>query len=136
MKINSSTYNNEILKEYFFSFSNVFLRMCLNFIAIPSLSETPEILAIYSIVISLSFFFRYADFGLVAGGKKYAAENVTSKNIFLQLKFLGNSFSVTFLISTLISIVLIFLSLNPEILISSLKTEKQFSNVASVLSES
>ena len=107
--------------------------MCLNFIAIPSLSETPEILAIYSIVISLSFFFRYADFGLVAGGKKYAAENVTSKNIFLQLKFLGNSFSVTFLISTLISIVLIFLSLNPEILISSLKTEKQFSNVASDL---
>ena len=48
----------EILRNYFTSILNLFLRMASNLIVIPFLSQTPSVLAIYSICISLSLFFK------------------------------------------------------------------------------
>tara|TARA_B100001029_G_scaffold117481_1_gene97355 strand:- start:6508 stop:8055 length:1548 start_codon:yes stop_codon:yes gene_type:complete len=127
------SYNTSILKNYLFSFLNLILRISLNLIAIPILSNTPEILAIYSICISLGIFFRYTDFGFITAGKKYAAEYVISNNLNLQIKLLGNSFSISFLISLTLSILILFVSFFPEIIISDLEFKKQYSYVASIL---
>ena len=97
------------------------------------LSESPDILAIYSICVSLVLFFSYTDFGFIAAGKKYASEHVTSENFGLQLSLLGNSFSISFLISFLLSGTLFLLSFNPEIIISDLKNNSQYSYIASIL---
>lgn len=129
----SKSYNKEILKNYLFSFSNLFLRLSLNIIAIPILSDTPDILAIYSICISLGIFFRYSDFGFIAAGKKYAAEYVSSKNFNLQLSLLGNSFSISFLISLILSVSLFVISFTPEIIIPDLENNSQYSYIASIL---
>ena len=56
MKLALNSYNIDILKNYLFSFLNLFLRISLNLIAIPVLSNTPVILAIYSICISFGIF--------------------------------------------------------------------------------
>ena len=131
MKLKS--YNKEILKNYLFSFSNLFLRLSLNLIAIPILSNSPGVLAIYSICISLGIFFRYSDFGFIAAGKKYASEHVVSKNFNSQLSLLGNSFSISFVISLILSISLFVISFMPEIIISDLYNNKQYSSIASIL---
>ena len=97
------------------------------------MSNTPAILAIYSICISLTFFFKYSDFGFIAAGKKYASEHVISKDFDLQLTLLGNSFSVSFLFSFLISILLIVISFKPDLLISDFENNNQYSYIASIL---
>jgi O-antigen/teichoic acid export membrane protein len=127
------SYNKEILKNYLFSFSNLFLRTSLNLIAIPILSDTPDILAIYSVCISFGIFFRYSDFGFIAAGKKYAAEHVISKDFNMQLSLLGNSFSISFLISLIFSVLLFIISFTPEIIIPDLENNSQYSYVASIL---
>lgn len=129
----SKSYNKEILKNYLFSFSNLFLRISINIIAIPILSDSPDILAIYSICISLGIFFGYSDFGFIAAGKKYAAEHVSSKNFNLQLSLLGNSFSISFLFSLILSVSLFVISFTPEIIISDLENNSQYSYIASIL---
>ena len=133
MKFALNSYNTDILKNYLFSFLNLFLRISLNLIAIPVLSNTPVILAIYSICISFGIFFRYTDFGFITSGKKYAAEHVTSNNLDLQLKLLGNSFSISFLISLILSVLIFIISFSPEIIISDLKQNTQYNYIASIL---
>ena len=133
MNLILKSYNIDILKNYLFSFLNLAIRMSLNLIAIPILSNTPDILAIYSICISLGIFFRYSDFGFIAAGKKYAAEYVSSKNFNLQLSLLGNSYSISFLISLILSVSLFFISFTPEIIISDFENNSQYSYIASIL---
>ncbi|MAD12488.1 MAG: hypothetical protein CMC04_07195 [Flavobacteriaceae bacterium] len=133
MKFALNSYNIDILKNYLFSFLNLFLRISLNLIAIPILSDTPVILAIYSICISFGIFFRYTDFGFITSGKKYAAEHVISNDLDLQLKLLGNSFSISFLISLILSVLIFIISFSPEIIISDLKQNNQYNYIASIL---
>ena len=133
MNLILKSYNIDILKNYLFSFLNLAIRMSLNLIAIPILSNTPDILAIYSICISLGFFFRYSDFGFIAAGRKYAAEHVVSRNFNLQLSLLGNSYSISFLISLILSVSLFFISFTPEIIISDFENNSQYSYIASIL---
>ena len=133
MNLILKSYNIDILKNYLFSFLNLAIRMSLSLIAIPILSNTPDILAIYTICISLSFFFGYSDFGFIAAGKKYASEHVISKDFNLQLRFLGNSFSFSFLISFILSVSLFIISFSPEVLISELEFNSEYSYIASIL---
>ena len=133
MNLIPKSYNIEISKNYLFSFFNLFIRMSLSLIAIPILSNTPDILAIYSICISLAFFFGYSDFGFIAAGKKYASEYVISKDFNLQLRFLGNSFSFSFLISCILSASLFIISFSPEVIISELEFNSEYSYIASIL---
>lgn len=107
--------------------------MSINLIAIPLLSNNQSVLAIYTICISLALFFRYTDFGFIAAGKKYAAEHVISLNYNLQLKFLGNSFSISFLISLILSVSIFIISFYPEYIISDLEYNTQYSYFASIL---
>ena len=129
----SKSYNKEILKNYLFSFSNLFLRLSVNLIAIPILSDSPDVLAIYSICISLGIFFRYSDFGFITAGKKYAAEYVISNKLNLQLSQLGNSFSISFLFSLILSASIFIVSFSPKIIISDLEFNNQYSYIATIL---
>ena len=107
--------------------------MSLSLLAIPILSNKPDILAIYSICISFGLFFRYSDFGFISSSVKYASEYVVSKQFNLQLRFLGNGFSLSFLISLILSILLFITSFNPEIIISDLEFNPEYSYIASIL---
>ncbi len=127
------SYNADILKNYLFSFLNLLLRISLNLLAIPFLSNTPEILAIYAVCISLGLFFQYTDFGFIASGRKYASEYVISREYNQQLSLLGNSFSFSFLISLMISLSLIIISFYPKIVIPDLELNHQYSYIASIL---
>ena len=60
-------------------------------------------------------------------------EHVTSNNLDLQLKLLGNSFSISFLISLILSVSLFVISFSPEIIISDLKLNNQYTYIASIL---
>ena len=81
----------------------------------------------------LSIIFFVHRFWFYCCWKKYASEHVTSENFGLQLSLLGNSFSISFLISFLLSGTLFLLSFNPEIIISDLKNNSQYSYIASIL---
>tara|TARA_B100001093_G_C26853209_1_gene1026119 strand:+ start:586 stop:2130 length:1545 start_codon:yes stop_codon:yes gene_type:complete len=133
MTVTAKSYNSDIIKNYLFSFLNLFLRIFLSLVAIPILSETPGILSIYTICISLGLFFQYADFGFIASGRKYASEYVTSKEYNHQLSLLGNSFSFSFIISLILSFSLLLISFYPKTIIPGLELNNQYSYIASIL---
>ena len=56
MAVNLKSFNSDIIKNYLYSFLNLSLRISLNLIAIPVLSDSPAVLAIYSICISFGIF--------------------------------------------------------------------------------
>lgn len=90
---------------------------------VPRLTTNPDIFGVYTVCISLSIFFSYADLGFLTAGQKYAAEYFAQKNLNKEMRVIGFVlffFGVFMLIS---STVLLFLAFNPEILIKSSKAE-------------
>ena len=44
------------------------------FLVVPAMASNPAIFGVYTVCISLTIFFSYADLGFIAAGQKYAAE--------------------------------------------------------------
>lgn len=90
------------------------------FIVVPYLSSDKVLYGIYSVCISLTIFFNYADLGLQAAGLKYSAEEYAKNNLHGEVRIVGFT---TFILSSfclLISLALLPLVFKPEWLITDL----------------
>lgn len=86
---------------------------------VPKLTSNPDIYGIYTVCISLSMFFSYADLGFLAAGQKYAAEFFAQKNLNKEMRVIGFVLFFLGIFMLLSSIILLFVAYNPAILIKS-----------------
>jgi len=103
------------------------------FIVIPYLTSEPAIYGIYSVCISVSIFLSYADLGFIGAGQKYAAEYYARGEIKEEIRVIGFISFILMIFLLLFSIVFLYLSLKPELLIKDLVLGKEVSVASSLL---
>lgn len=122
-------YSINYLKNYFWQGLSILLGFISMFIVTPSLSSNPVIYGVYSICISVTIFLSYADLGFLGSGQKYAAEEYAKGNIEQERKILGFSGFILLVLILVCSLVFIFFSFYPTILIKNLtSSEKQIAS--------
>lgn len=89
------------------------------FLVIPKLSSDPNIFGIYTVCVSLSIFFSYADLGFISAGQKFAAEYFARKDKVNEIKVVG---FVLFLLGNFLiftTAILVFFAWEPQYVIKS-----------------
>lgn len=89
-------------------------------IVIPMISSNKTLFGIYSICISTSIFLSYADLGFVSAGIKYAGEYYAKKDSNKEIQLYGFTGLVLFVFVSIISVIYLYLSFHPNILIKDL----------------
>ena len=112
--------HKKFIRIYSWEIVSFVLRFAVLFIATPILAENPGLFGIYSISISISIFLNYADIGFLKASKKYAAEEFAKGCLKNELSYLGFGTFVLFVLTLVFSIITIYISTKPEILISDL----------------
>ena len=102
------------------------------FVVVPYLSSNQTIYGIYSICISITVFLAYADLGFLGAGQKYAAECYAKGDLEKEIEYVGFSHFILLIMVLLISGIFLYLSFNPDKLISELSDPEQ-RNIASKL---
>ena len=95
------------------------------FIVTPFLSNDPSIYGIYSICLSASIFFTYADLGFLGAAQKYAAEHFARNERVDEYGVIGFSGFLLLCLVAVSSLVIGFLALNPGILIKGIRAEER-----------
>lgn len=117
-----SSYTLSYVKIYFWQFLSVLLGLASLFVVIPYLSADKSVFGIYSICISLTIFYSYADIGFLSAGQKYAAENYARGDSVNEIKIISFTSFIFFLFVTIISLIIFGLSFNPKLLISNINS--------------
>lgn len=115
-----NSYTRNYFNIYLFQTLSVILGFASLFVVIPYLSDNKEIYGIYSICISVTVFFSYADLGFLSAGAKYAAECYTKGQVEDELKFLGFSHFVLFVCMLLFTILFVVIGIHPEWMVKGL----------------
>ncbi len=113
------------LKIYLWQGIAFLLRFVSMFIVTPFLTKDPSTFGVYSVCLSVTMFLNYADLGFLNACQKYASECFARKEDDLERKYIGFGTFVLLVFSILFSIVFIFLSFNPHMLIKGLENEAQ-----------
>lgn len=87
------------------------------FLVIPALASNPSIFGVYSVCISMTIFFSYADLGFIAAGQKYAAEFFAQGDKIKELEVVGFVIFLLTIFFLVISSFLLLLAFNPEWLV-------------------
>lgn len=95
------------------------------FIVLPKLSEIPNIYGIYSLIISFSIFFAYADFGFLGAGLKYASESFGRDDLEEEIVITGFACFILALFTALCALILIIVSFNPHLLVKGLEKSEE-----------
>ncbi len=117
-------FSKAYLKNYIAQALSFVLRFISLLIVVPYLSKDPSIYGIYALCVSVIVFLSYADLGFLASSTKYATESFSQSNRREEMSFIGFGGFITLIISLLVSVIFIYLSFNPEKLISDLETRK------------
>ena len=120
------SYTRNYLNIYLFQTLSIVLGFVSLFVVIPYLSGNKEIYGIYSICISVTVFFSYADLGFLSAGTKYAAECYTRNEEQNELKYLGFSHFILFICMLLFSVLFILVGFNPEWLVKGLDSMEKY----------
>lgn len=115
----AQSYNNKILLIYLTKAVGIITGFLSMLMVVPKLTSNPDIFGIYTICISLSVFFSYADLGFLTAGQKYAAEYFAQKNLNKEMRMVGFVLFFLGVFMLFSNIVLLFLAFTPEILIKS-----------------
>lgn len=94
------------------------------FLVIPLLSSNIPVFGIYTVCVSLTIFFSYADFGFVASGQKYAAECVARADVEGEIKIIGFVSFLLFLLMLLIGVILTLFIINPSLLVKNISQKE------------
>lgn len=86
---------------------------------VPKLTSNPDIFGIYTVCMSLSIFFSYADLGFLSAGQKYAAEYFAQKNLNKEMRVIGFVLFFLSILMLISSSLLLFIAFNPTVLIQS-----------------
>lgn len=120
------SYTSSYLKIYFWQFLSVLLGLASLFIVIPFLSADKSVFGIYSICVSLTIFYSYADIGFISAGQKYASEFFAKGDLKNEIKVISFTSFIFFVFVSLIGLLILGLSFYPNIIISDIKSENEF----------
>lgn len=120
------------LNIYIFQIISIVLNLLSLLIVIPFLSSEKSIYGIYSVCVSISVYFSYADFGFLGAGLKYAAEYYSKNDRENEIKILGFSHMVLAFFVILVSIVILSFSFYPNLIIKQITSPSEI-NIASSL---
>lgn len=115
-----TNFNKNYIKIYFWKILSLLTGFLSLFIVIPHLSQNKEIFGIYSLCISLTLYLSYADIGFLSAGQKYASEAFIKNDRKAEIELLGFTGAILLLMIIPFSLVMIYLSFNPEVLISNI----------------
>jgi len=124
-------YSSNYIKIYFWQGLSILLGLLSMFVVTPFISNNKSIFGIYSVCISISVFLAYADLGFLGAGQKYAAEEYARGNLDFERRIIGFSGFILLTFVLILSLLFIFLSIYPTILISELSVYE--SGIASKL---
>ena len=120
------SYTRDYLNIYLFQTLSIILGFVSLFVVVPYLSGNKEIYGIYSICISVTVFFSYADLGFLSAGTKYAPEYYIRNEVQNELKYLGFSHFILFICMLLFSLLFIIVGLNPEWIVKGLDDSEKY----------
>lgn len=127
-----NSYLNNYVQTYFWQGLALLLHFASFLIVVPYLTENKAIYAVYSVCISISVFFNYADFGFVKSAVKYGGEYYAKNNFSQEKKLYGFTSFILFSTLLIIASTILALSYNPSIIITDINTENEY-NIASKL---
>lgn len=119
-----NSYTKNYIKIYIWQGVSLLLNFLSMFIVLPYLTAESDIFGIYSVCISVSIFLSYADLGFVGAGQKYAAEYFAQGETNKEVQVTGFTSFILLVFLLLFSIILIYLSLHPWLLIKNLAAGK------------
>lgn len=91
------TYWKNYIKIYVSQTISIILGFVSLFIVVPYLSSNTEIYGIYSICISITVFFSYADLGFLSAGNKYASEFYIRNEKKEEIAYIASSHFILFI---------------------------------------
>lgn len=116
-----ATYTKAYLSIYGWQILSIILGLSSVFIVVPFLSSNKILYGIYSICISLTMFYNYADVGFISAGQKYAAEFYAKEDRKGEISIVSFTAFILFLFLGLVSILLVLLGLHPNWMITDLQ---------------
>lgn len=128
-----TSYTKNYIKIYIWQGVSLLLNFLSMFIVLPYLSAKPEIYGIYSICISVSIFLSYADLGFMGAGQKYAAESFARGEANEEVKITGFTAFILLIFLMLLSLVFLYLSFNPWMLIKNIASGMEASIASELL---
>jgi O-antigen/teichoic acid export membrane protein len=90
------------------------------FVIVPFLSNNQILYGIYSVCISLTIFFNYADLGFLTAGQKYAAEFYAKNEFDKEKRIIGFTACALILFCILVAILLTPVAVNPKLIINDI----------------
>jgi O-antigen/teichoic acid export membrane protein len=126
------SYIKNYTKIYFWKIISTITGFLSLFIVIPHLSQNKEIFGVYSLCISLTLYLSYADIGFLNAGQKYASEAFIKNDRKSEIEILGFTGAILLLMIIPFSLIMTYLSFNPEVLISDI-SDKARSISSSIL---
>jgi O-antigen/teichoic acid export membrane protein len=128
--MNNSNIQQSYTKNYIKIYSAQILSMLLGFVSlfvvVPYLSTDKIIYGIYTVCVSVTIFFSYADLGFLGAGMKYAAEYFSRSEKEKEISLVGFTHFILFIFVLMLCVVFLFLSFNPELLIKNLEPGAQY----------
>lgn len=119
------SYSKNYILIYFWQLISVFLGLASLFIVMPFLSIDKTVFGIYSVCISLTVFYSYADIGFLSAGQKYASESYAKNDFESEIKITSFTGFVFLIFVIFISFFLFLLSINPNIIISKINSNNE-----------
>ena len=127
-----TTYTKGYLSIYGWQILSIILGLLSVFIVVPFLSSNKILYGIYSICISLTLFYNYADVGFISAGQKYAAEFYARGDSEGEVSIVSFTAFILFIFLGLVSVLFFLIGLHPNWVIVDLQTY-QDAHIASLL---
>ena len=118
------SYTKGYLFIYGWQILSIILGLLSVFIVVPFLSSNKILYGIYSICISLTIFYNYADVGFLSAGQKYAAESYAKGDRTGEMSIISFTAFILFLFLGLISVLLFLIGLHPNWMIADLQAHR------------
>ncbi len=119
----ANQYINKYLKTYVLQGIAVVLGFVSMFVVTPFISSDVVVFGVYSVCISLSIFFSYADLGIGSAGQKFAAEYFKLGKKDKEIGILGFVLFTYLVFMGLVSLAILFLAINPDMLIKNIAAD-------------
>ncbi len=110
---------SDYIKIYFWRFISLITGFLSMLIVVPKLSSNVELFGLYSFCSSFVLYLTYADIGFLNASTKFAAEEYGKGNATEEYKIFGFTFCILMIMFMPFSIFMIFLYLNPELILSN-----------------
>ncbi|MEG2340879.1 MAG: lipopolysaccharide biosynthesis protein [Odoribacter sp.] len=114
------SYTKTYIKIYIFQFISVLLGIVSLFIVTPYLSGNKFLFGIYSICVSLTIYFSYADLGFMTAGQKFAAECYAKDDRKSEYEIISFTGFILLIFMAVVSFVILLFAYNPHWLIAGL----------------